>query len=48
MQTLDEVKEHCRTVGEGIAAAVSAGEDLGAKFEGVQNITFRVAKEGGI
>ena len=30
MQTFDEVKKHCREVGEGIVAAVAAGEDLGA------------------
>lgn len=41
MQTNDEVKKHCRTVAEGIAAAVAAGEDLGAKFEGAQNINMR-------
>ena len=26
MQTIDEVKKHCRVVGEGIVAAVAAGE----------------------
>ena len=36
MQTIDEVKKHCREVGEGIEAAVAAGEDLGKRFEGVQ------------
>ena len=41
MQTIDEVKKHCRVVGEGIVAAVAAGEDLGKRFEGVQGITFR-------
>ena len=46
MQKIDEVKKHCRVVGEGIAAAVSAGEDLGKWFEGVQNITFRIEKNG--
>ena len=25
MQTIDEVKRHCRVVGEGIAAAVAEG-----------------------
>ena len=44
MQTIDEVKRHCREVGEGIAAA--AGEDLGKRFEGVQNITFRIVRDG--
>ena len=42
MQTIDEVKRHCRTVGEGIAAAVAAGEDLGAKFEGAQSCLRRL------
>ena len=47
MQTIDEVKAHCRMVGEGIvAAAVAAGEDLGKRFEGVQGITFRIEKDG--
>lgn len=41
MQKIDEVKKHCRVVGEGIAAAVSAGEDLGRRFEGVQNVAMR-------
>ena len=41
MQTIDEVRKHCRVVGEGIAAAVAAGEDLGKRFEGVRGITFR-------
>ena len=36
MQTVDEVKKHCRVVGEGIVAAVAAGEDLGKRFEGVR------------
>ena len=36
MQTIEEVKKHCREVGEGIAAAVAAGEDLGKRFEGAQ------------
>ena len=36
MQTIDEVKKHCREVGEGIAAAVAAGEDLGRRFESSQ------------
>ena len=46
MQMIDEVKNHCQEVGEGIAAAVAAGEDLGKRFEGVQNITFRIEKDG--
>ena len=46
MQTIDEVKKHCREVGEGMVAAVAAGEDLGKRFEGVQSITFRIEKNG--
>ena len=34
MQTIVEVKAHCREVGEGIVAVVAAGEDLGKRFEG--------------
>ena len=36
MQTIEDVKKHCREVGEGIVSAVAAGEDLGKLFEGVQ------------
>ena len=32
MQTIDEVKEHCRTVGEGIAAAVAATREAMREF----------------
>lgn len=46
MQTNDEVKKHCRMVGEGIASTVAAGEDLGKRLEGAQNITFRIEKDG--
>ena len=41
MQAIDKVKKHCREVGEGIVAAVAAGEDLGKWFEGVQGGSFR-------
>ena len=41
METIDEVKKHCRVVGEGIVAAVAAGEDLGKRFKGVQDGTMR-------
>ena len=34
MQTIDEVREHCRYVGKGIEKMVADGEDLNAKFEG--------------
>ena len=31
MQTIDEVKRHCREVGEGIVSSVAAGEGLRVK-----------------
>lgn len=46
MQKIEDVKKHCREVGEGIVAAVAAGEDLGAKFEGAQGVSFRIEKDG--
>ena len=46
MKTINEVKEHCRFVAQGIADAVAAGEDLGEKFEGVQMMRFKVVKDG--
>ena len=42
MQTIDEVKAHCRFVGEGIEKMVADGEDLGARFEGTQMIRIKV------
>jgi len=36
MQTIEEVKEHCRLVGKDIEKMVADGEDLGARFEGTQ------------
>ena len=47
MKTIEEVREHCRFVAQGIADAVAAGEDLGEKFEGVQMMRFKVEKDGG-
>ena len=38
--TVGNVGDGERVVGEGIAAAVAADEDLGAKFEGVQGIAM--------
>ena len=46
MQTIEEAKEHCRFVAQGIVDAVAAGEDLGEKFEGVQMVRFKVVKDG--
>jgi len=34
MQTIDEVKAHCRDVGKRIEKAISDGVDLGGCFEG--------------
>ena len=45
MQAIEDVTQRCREVGEGIAAAVVAGEDLGKRFDGVEGITFRVEKD---
>ena len=46
MQTIAEVREHCRFVGKGIEKAVAEGEDITAKFEGTQLIWFKVDKDG--
>ena len=45
MRTIDEVKTHCRFVGEGIEKMVADGEDLEARFEGTQIIRFKVDAE---
>lgn len=34
MQTIDEVREHCRFVGKDIEKAVAVGMDLGEYFGG--------------
>ena len=47
MQTKEEVREQCQFVAQGIADAVASDEDLGAKFEGVQMMRFKVEKDGG-
>ena len=46
MQTIDEVREHCRDVGKGIEKMVADGEDLRARFEGTQMIRIKVDKDG--
>ena len=46
MQTIDEVKEHCRDVGKDIEKMVADGEDLRARFEGTQMIRIKVDKDG--
>ncbi len=34
MNTIEEVREHCRFVGEGIERDVAEGKDLCERFEG--------------
>ena len=46
MQTIDEVREHCRFVGKGIEKMVADGEDLRARFEGTQMMRIKVDKDG--
>ena len=47
MQTIEDVKAHCREVGERIEKAVADGEDLGEYFEGqAPMFRFKVDKEG--
>ena len=46
MNTLEEVKEHCRFVGEGIEQLVADGEDLFARFEGTPVLRFKIEKDG--
>ena len=47
MKTLEEVKAHCRFVGEGIEKSVADGEDLLARFEGTPILRFKVERDGG-
>ncbi len=47
MQTSEEIKAHCRFVGEGIVKAVADGEDLFTLFEGTQLLSFKMEKDGG-
>ena len=35
MNTIEDVKNHCRFVGEGVEKAVADGEDLFARFAGI-------------
>lgn len=46
MQTMNEVREHCRFVGKDIEKMVADGEDLRARFEGTQMIRIKVDKDG--
>ena len=47
MKTIEDARNHCRFVGEGIEKAVADGEDLFARFEGTQILRFKVEFEGG-
>ena len=47
MQTIEDVREHCRFVGKGIERAVDEGKDLLARFEGVQMLNFKIEKDEG-
>ena len=47
MQTPDEVKAHCRDVGERIEKAVADGVDLGEFFDNqAPMLRFKVDKDG--
>ena len=47
MQTIDEVKKHCRDVGHDIEKAVAVGMDLGEYFGGqAPMFRFKVDKDG--
>ncbi len=46
MQTIEEVRKHCRDVGQDIEKAVAAGMDLGEYFGGQGPLfRFKVEKE---
>ena len=47
MKTIEEARNHCRYVGEGIEKAVADGEDLFARFEGTPLLRFKVERDGG-
>ena len=45
MQTIDEVREHCRFVGKDIEKMVADSEDLRARFEGqIYDAAFQAGK----
>lgn len=46
MKTLEDARNHCRFVGEGIEKDVADGEDLFARFEGVPLLRFKVERDG--
>ena len=47
MKTIEEVREHCRFVAQGIADAVAANEDLMPGFGNPPILRFKVEKDGG-
>ena len=47
MKTIENARNHCRFVGEGIEKSVADGEDLLARFEGTPTLRFKVEREGG-
>ena len=47
MKTIEDARNHCRHVGEGIEKDVADGEDLFARFVGTQILRFKVEVEGG-
>ena len=46
MQTIDEVKDHCRFVAQGIVDAVAAGEDWTTGLGNPPILRFKVVKDG--
>ena len=47
MKTIEDARNHCRFVGEGIEQCVADGEDLFARFEGTPLLRFKVERDGG-
>ena len=47
MKTIEDARNHCRFVGEGIEKDVAEGGDLGARFEGTPLLRFKVERDGG-
>ena len=47
MKTIEDVRNHCRFVGEGIEQCVAERENLFARFEGTQLLRFKVERDGG-
>ena len=47
MKTIEDARNHCRFVGEGIEKDVAAGGNLGERFEGTPMLRFKVEHDGG-